>query len=62
MKSFGVQTRTRRAVQITKDYKIDGTPAMAVQGRYTVSAEQGGSQQGMLDTASYLVDLVRKGK
>ena len=62
MKSFGVQTRTKRAIQLTKDYKIDGTPAMAVQGRYTVSAEQGGSQQGMLDTVSYLVDMVRKGK
>ena len=39
---------------------IDGTPAMAVQGRYTVSAEQGGSREGMLDTVSYLVDLSRK--
>ncbi len=62
MKSFGVQTRTRRAAQLTKDYKIDGTPAMAVQGRYTVSAEEAGSQQGMLNTVSYLVDMVRKGK
>jgi thiol:disulfide interchange protein DsbA len=62
MKSFGVQTRTNRAKQLTLDYKIDGTPAMAVQGRYTVSTEQGGSQQGMLDTVSYLADMVRKGK
>jgi thiol:disulfide interchange protein DsbA len=62
MKSFGVQTRTRRAIQLTKDYKIDGTPAMAVQGRYTISTEEGRSQQGMLDTASYLADLVRKGQ
>ena len=62
MKSFGVQSKTRRAVQLTTAYKIDGTPAMAVQGKYTVSAEQGGTREGMLDTVSSLVDVVRKGK
>jgi len=61
-KSFGVQSKTKRAAQLSVAYKIDGTPAMAVQGRYTVSAEQGGSREGMLDTTSYLVDQVRKGK
>jgi thiol:disulfide interchange protein DsbA len=61
-KSFGVQSKTKRAIQLTTAYKIDGTPAMAVQGRYTVSAEQGGSREGMLDTTSYLIDLVRKSK
>lgn len=62
MKSFGVQSKTKRAVQLTTAYKIDGTPAMAVAGRYTVSADQGRSQQGMLDTVNYLVDQVRKAK
>lgn len=61
-KSFGVQSKTRRATQQTIAYKIDGTPAMAVQGRYTVSAEQGRTQQGLLQTVDYLVDLVRKQK
>src|SRR5438132_6503346 len=58
-KSFTVQSKTRRAVQITTAYGIDGTPAMAVHGRYTVSVEQGGSREGMLQTVSHLVDLVR---
>jgi thiol:disulfide interchange protein DsbA len=62
MKSFGVQSKTRRAAQLSVAYKIDGTPAMAVQGRYTVSADQGRSQQGMIDTINFLVDQVRKGK
>jgi thiol:disulfide interchange protein DsbA len=60
--SFGVQSKTKRAMQLTLAYKIDGTPAMAVQGRYTVSAEQAGSQEGMLKTVDYLVDQVRKQK
>jgi thiol:disulfide interchange protein DsbA len=62
MKSFGVQTRLRRATQLSVAYRIDGTPAMAVQGRYTVSAEQGRSHQGMLETVDYLLDLARKQK
>jgi thiol:disulfide interchange protein DsbA len=61
-KSFGVQSKVKRAAQQTVAYKIDGTPAMAVQGRYTVSAEQGGSQQGMLQTVDRLVDMARKQK
>ena len=60
LKSFGVQSKVKRAAQQTVAYKIDGTPAMAVQGRYTVSAEQGRSQQGMLQAVDGLVDMVRK--
>ena len=62
MKSFSVQAKVRRAAQLTAAYKIDGTPAFAVAGRYTVSAEQGGSREGMLKTVSYLVDKLRKGQ
>jgi thiol:disulfide interchange protein DsbA len=62
MKSFGVQSKTRRAVQQTIAYKIDGTPAMAVAGRYTVSAEQGRTQQGMLKAVDGLVAMARKQK
>jgi thiol:disulfide interchange protein DsbA len=62
LKSFGVQSKTRRATQLTAAYRIDGTPAMAVEGRYTVSAEQARSRDGMLETVSYLVDLARKSK
>jgi thiol:disulfide interchange protein DsbA len=62
MKSFSVQSKARRAIQLTTGYKIDGTPALAVQGRYTVSTEQGRSHEGMLETVSYLVDMLRKEK
>ncbi len=61
-RSFGVQSKVKRAAQQTVAYKIDGTPAMAVQGRYTVSAEQGATHQGMLATVERLVDMVRKQK
>jgi protein dithiol oxidoreductase (disulfide-forming) len=57
VKSFGVQSKTRRAVRMTADYKIDGTPAMAVHGRYTVP-----SGDTMLNTVNELVAAVRKNK
>jgi protein dithiol oxidoreductase (disulfide-forming) len=62
LKSFGVQSKTRRAIQLTTAYKIDGTPAMAVHGRYTVSADQGRSREGMLQAVEQLVETVRKSK
>ena len=60
LKSFSVQSKTRRAVQLTMAYHVEGTPTMAVQGKYTVSADQGKSREGMLQTVSQLVDKVRK--
>jgi len=60
LKSFGVQSKVRRAAQISAAYRIDGTPALAVHGRYTVSAEQGRTQSGMLAIADGLIALARK--
>jgi thiol:disulfide interchange protein DsbA len=60
MKSFGVQSKLKRAAQFSAASKIDGTPALMVQGRYTISTEQGGSHQGMLANAERLIPVVRK--
>jgi thiol:disulfide interchange protein DsbA len=60
MKSFGVQSKTKRAAQITTASRIDGTPALMVQGRYTISTEQGKTREGMLATAEALAGMVRK--
>jgi thiol:disulfide interchange protein DsbA len=57
VKSFGVQSKVRRASQLTVASKIDGTPALTVQGRYMI-----GGSDSMLDTASKLIDTVRKQK
>jgi thiol:disulfide interchange protein DsbA len=60
MKSFGVQSKLKRAAQLTAAARIDGTPALMVHGRYTISVEQGGSREGMLTNAERLIPLVRK--
>ncbi len=56
-KSFGVQGKARRAARLTTEYKVDGTPAMAVHGRYTV-----GAHDAMLETVNQLVATVRKNR
>ena len=60
MKSFGVQSKLKRAMQLTAASRIDGTPAIMVHGRYTISTEQGRSREGMLANAERLIPLVRK--
>ena len=60
MKSFGVQSKVKRAAQLTAAARIDGTPALMVHGRYTISAEQGRSREGMLANAERLIPVVRK--
>ena len=55
-RSFSVQTKVRRATQMTNAYKFDGVPAIAVQGRWLVNASN-----TMLSTTSYLIDQSRKG-
>ena len=60
LKSFGVQSKVQRAAQITGAAQIDGTPALMVHGRYTISTEQGRTREGMLANAERLIPIVRK--
>ena len=60
MNSFGVQSKVKRAGQLTAAAHIDGTPALMVQGRYVIGADQGGSLEGMLANAERLYPAARK--
>ena len=40
--SFGVQTRMKRGVQVTNQYKIDSAPTLVIDGHYTTSPSQAG--------------------
>ncbi|HKI63686.1 MAG TPA: thiol:disulfide interchange protein DsbA/DsbL [Burkholderiales bacterium] len=61
MKSFGVQNRLRRSAQLSIAYQITGTPAMAVQGRYTINSDAVRNHQALLSVTDYLIGVVRKG-
>ncbi len=55
MKSFGVKSKATRADQLAKGYAIQGTPSIAVGGRYLTSPTEAGGYQETLDVASELI-------
>lgn len=59
-KSFSVQAKAKQAQQLSQAYKIDGVPAMGVQGRYITSGSQAGSNERALAVTDALVQSVRK--
>ena len=59
--SFGVQTKVRQATYLTNAYKIDGVPAIGVQGRYYTSGPLAGSNDRSLLVANHLIERIRKG-
>jgi thiol:disulfide interchange protein DsbA len=60
-RSFGVNTKSNRAKQLTEAYKIDGVPAIGIQGRYYTSGALAGSHERGLAVADYLIQKARQG-
>ena len=60
LKSFAVESRLKRAQSLVQGSRIDGVPALMVNGQYVVSAGAGGSEERMLAIADSLIDRSRK--
>jgi thiol:disulfide interchange protein DsbA len=60
LKSFGVATKLRQAKQAFDAYKIDGVPALGVQGRWFTSGSLTGGNDKALAVADHLIQLARK--
>ena len=60
LKSFAVEGRLKRAQSIVQGSRIDGVPALMVNGQYIVAAGAGGSEERMLAIADSLIDRSRK--
>jgi thiol:disulfide interchange protein DsbA len=58
--SFSVQTKARQAKQLSESYKIDGVPALGIQGRYYTSGTLAGSTDRALQVTDFLIQQVRK--
>ncbi len=61
MNSFGVQAKARQALTLAEAYKIDGVPALGVQGRYYTSGALAGGNERMLAVTDFLIAASRKG-
>jgi len=57
--SFGVSSKAGRADQLVTAYRIQGTPSLAVAGRYVTSPAEAGGYQQTLDVASDLIRMAR---
>lgn len=60
--SFSVQSQSRQGDSRVRSYGVTGTPEIIVNGKYRVSSRDAGSQQAMLDVASFLIEKERSTK
>ena len=61
--AFGIMSKVSQGEKRTrKNYLIQGTPEMVVNGKYRISSRMAGSQAGMFDVVNYLVELERTSK
>ena len=60
-RSFQVSTQANRAKQLTDAYKIDGVPAMGIQGRFFTSGALAGGHDRALAVTDFLIERSRKG-
>jgi thiol:disulfide interchange protein DsbA len=58
-KSFSVQSKTKRAVQLTQAYDVTGVPALVVDGKYFTSVSMTGSPEGLMQTLDSLIAKAR---
>ncbi|MDK2779211.1 MAG: thiol:disulfide interchange protein DsbA/DsbL [Pseudomonadota bacterium] len=58
--SFAVKTRMKQGDQRIRDFKLNGVPALIIQGKYVVNSTTAGSQENMLKVADYLIAKERK--
>jgi thiol:disulfide interchange protein DsbA len=57
--SFAVQTRLSRSDQLVRNYRVDGVPMIAVDGRYAVVGERAAGFAGVLAIADALIEQAR---
>jgi thiol:disulfide interchange protein DsbA len=60
--SFSTQTALNRDKQMIQDYKIDGVPTLAIQGKYETGPAATNSLSGTLQVLDYLVSQIRAKK
>ena len=57
--SFAVAVKTNHAKQMTRRYAITGVPTLVVNGKYSTSATQAGSNQNIIKVMDYLIAAER---
>ena len=55
MNSFTVESNARKAQKLVNSYKLSGVPAIAINGKYMVSASMAGSYENMIRIMNFLI-------
>lgn len=58
--SFGINTKIKRADELAKSYNIEGTPSLAIGGKYVTSPAMTGTYESAVTEAQKLVEMVNK--
>jgi thiol:disulfide interchange protein DsbA len=53
--SFAVDTRMRQADQLVKDYRVEGTPTIIVNGKYRLDVQSAGGPDQVIELVKWLV-------
>ena len=57
---FAVDSRVRRAEELSKRYGVASTPTLVIDGRYLVNASMAGGFEQMLKITDFLIEKTRK--
>lgn len=60
MQSFAVAAKVKQAFALANGYRIEGTPALGIDGRWLTAGSMAGSNARSLLVAEYLVALARR--
>lgn len=60
--SFGINNKVARANELAKTYKVEGTPSLAIGGRYVTSPSMTGTYEGAIAEAQRRLDAVLAGQ
>lgn len=58
--SFTVQNLVAKSTQMTRQYELNGVPALIVNGKYITSGRMGGTPQDTIKTLNGLIEKARK--
>ena len=53
--SFGVDSRIRQADQLVRDYRVESTPTLIVNGKYRVTPQSAGGPEQVVELVKWLV-------
>ncbi len=59
-RSFAVQNSVQRAIQVTRDYQVKGTPSIVVAGKYITSPAMTGGYERLFEVVDQLIEMARK--